>query len=70
MGSIPLKRDDTSTINLTKNPIMHSRTKRIDIIHYILIDHVLKGDIEVTSLAKEQFFKVRREHGILDENDI
>lgn len=63
---------------------MHSRTKHIDIRHHLLRDHVLKGDFEVTfvdthnqladiftkPLAKEPFFKIRRELGILDEHDV
>ena len=63
---------------------MHSRTKHIDIRHHFLRDHVLQGDVEVTfvdthnqladiftkPLAREPFFKIRRELGILDENDI
>lgn len=63
---------------------MHSRIKHIDIRHYFLRDHVLKGDVEVTfvdthnqlvdiftkPLAKEPFYKIRRELGILDEADV
>lgn len=81
---IPLRCDNTSAINITKNPVMHSRTKHIDIRHHFLRDHVLKGDVEVTfvdthnqladiftkSLAKEPFYKIRRELGILYEGDI
>lgn len=84
LGCIPLRCDNTSAINLTKNPVMHSRTKHIDIRHHFLRDHVLKGDVQVTfvdthsqladiftkPLAKEQFYKIRRELGILDEKDI
>lgn len=63
---------------------MHSRTKHIDIHHHFLRDHVLKGDVKATfvdthnqladiftkPLAKEPFYKIRRELGILDEGDI
>jgi hypothetical protein len=63
---------------------MHSRAKHIDIRHHFLRDRVLKGDVEVTfvdthnqladiftkPLAKEPFYKIRRELGILDEGDI
>ena len=44
---IPIKCDNTSAINLSKNPIQHSRTKHIEIRHHFLRDHVLKGDIEL-----------------------
>ncbi|XP_050909931.1 uncharacterized mitochondrial protein AtMg00810-like [Lathyrus oleraceus] len=84
LGCIPLRCDNTSAVNITKNPVMHSRTKHIDIQHHFLRDHVLKGDVEVTfvdthnqladiftkPLAKEPFFKIQRELGILDEHDV
>ena len=84
LGCIPLWCDNTSAINITKNPVMHSRTKHIDIRHHFLRDHVLQGDVEVTfvdtydhlatiftkPLAREPFYKTRRELGILDEHDI
>nr|KYP72326.1 Retrovirus-related Pol polyprotein from transposon TNT 1-94 [Cajanus cajan] len=39
---IPLRRDNTNFINLTQNPILHSRTKHIEIKHHFLRDHVQK----------------------------
>ena len=83
LGCIPIRCDNTSAINLTKNPIMHSRTKHIDIRHHFLRDHVQKGEVKLEfvdthdqladiftkPLAREPFFKIRRELGILDEND-
>ena len=44
---IPIKYDNTSAINLSKNPIQHSRTKFIDIRHHFLQDHVQNGDISL-----------------------
>ena len=75
LDNIPLKCDNTSVINLTKNPIMHSRTKHIEIRHHFLRDHVLKDDccIEVIDseyqladiftkpLARHRFFFIRNE---------
>uniref|UniRef100_A0A3Q7XZQ9 Uncharacterized protein LOC113786557 n=1 Tax=Cicer arietinum TaxID=3827 RepID=A0A3Q7XZQ9_CICAR len=77
LGCIPLRCDNTSAINISKNPIMHSRTKHIDIRHHFLRDHVLKGNVEVTfvdthnqladiftkPLPKDSFYKIRRELG-------
>nr|KYP49021.1 Copia protein [Cajanus cajan] len=40
LNKIPLRCDNTSAINLTKNPILHSRTKYIKIRHHFLRDHV------------------------------
>ena len=44
LDHIPMKCDNTSAINLIKNPAMHSRTKHIEIRHHFLRDHVSKGD--------------------------
>ena len=33
LDHIPIKCDNTSAINLSKNPILHSRTKHIEIRH-------------------------------------
>jgi len=41
---IPIRCDNTSAINLSKNPVQHSRTKHIEIRHHFLRDHVQKGD--------------------------
>ena len=80
LDHIPLRCDNTSAINLTKNPILHSRTKHIEIRHHFIRDHALKGDVEIEfvetqnqladiftkPLDKESFFKIRSELGILD----
>ena len=42
-----IRCDNTSAINLSKNHILHSRTKHIDIRHHFLSDHVDKKDIEL-----------------------
>ena len=45
LDHILIKCDNTSAINLSKNPIQHSRTKHIDIRHHFLCDHIQNGDI-------------------------
>ena len=84
LDHIPLKCDNTSAINLTKNPAMHSRTKHMEIRHYFLRDHVLKGDyciefidseLQLTDiftkpLARDRIFIFRNELGILDGSSI
>ena len=47
LDHIPIKCDNISAINLSKNPIQHSRTKHIDIRHHFLRDHVQNGDISL-----------------------
>ena len=80
LGCIPIKCDNTSVINLTKNPVLHSRTKHIEIRHHFLKDHVEKKDVSfeyvntkseladifTKPLPSESFLKIRRELGILD----
>ena len=75
LEQIPIKCDNTSAINLSKNPIQHSRTKHIEIRHHFLRDHVQKGDIALEfistekqlvdiftkPLCEEQFSKIRHE---------
>ncbi|XP_020999369.1 uncharacterized mitochondrial protein AtMg00810-like [Arachis duranensis] len=51
LDHIPIKCDNTSAINLTKNPVQHSRTKHIEIRHHFIRDHVQKGDV-VIELSK------------------
>ena len=47
LDHIPIKCDNTSTINLSKNLIQYSRTKHIDIRHHLLRDHVQNSNISL-----------------------
>ena len=53
MSKIPLLCDNTSAINLTKNPIQYSRTKHIEICHHFIRDHVNNGDCEIQFISTE-----------------
>jgi len=44
LSKIPLLCVNTSTINLTKNRVQHSRTKHIEIRHHFIRDYVSNGD--------------------------
>ena len=44
---VPLLCDSTSAISVAENPMMHSRTKHIDVRFHFLRDHYEKGDIEL-----------------------
>ncbi|KAK2980808.1 hypothetical protein RJ640_020460, partial [Escallonia rubra] len=44
---IPIMYDSSSAIDISKNPVQHSRTKHIDIRHHFLRDNVQKGLIEL-----------------------
>jgi len=81
---IPIRCDNTSAINLSKNPILHSRTKHIKIRHHFLRDHFQKGDcilefvdtknqlvdIFTKPLPKENFFAIRRKLELIDPNNL
>nr|GEV70929.1 copia protein [Tanacetum cinerariifolium] len=45
--------DNKCAIDLSKNPIQHSRTKHIEIHHHFLRDNVQKGNISIEKVASE-----------------
>ena len=51
--NIPILCDNTSAVNLVKNPIRHSKSKHIDIKHHFIRDHVQKEDIELSFINVE-----------------
>ncbi|KAK2401717.1 putative mitochondrial protein [Trifolium repens] len=52
-SSIPLYCDNTAAIHLSKNPILHSRAKHIEIKHHFIRDHVQKGTIDIQFIDTE-----------------
>ena len=84
LRKIPVMCDNTSAINLAKNPIVHSRTKHIEIHHHFIRDHISKGDIELQfvdivhqtadiftkPLGTERFNSLVRELGLIRASDI
>ena len=51
--NISIKCDNTSAINLTKNPVHHSRSKHIEIRHHFIRDHVQNGNINIEFVSTE-----------------
>ena len=47
----PIRCDNTSAINLTNNPVMHSRAKHIEIRYHFIRDHVACHDVCLTGLS-------------------
>ena len=84
LDHIPIKCDNTSAINISKNPVLHSRTKHIEIRHHFIRDHVLKGDVVLEfvdtknqladiftkPLSKDTFYNIIRELGLIDVSDL
>ncbi|GJY32464.1 retrovirus-related pol polyprotein from transposon TNT 1-94 [Tanacetum coccineum] len=50
---VPIFCDNTSAIAISNNPILHSRTKHIDIRYHFIKDHILKGDIKLHFIPTE-----------------
>ncbi|GJW52068.1 hypothetical protein Tco_0093419 [Tanacetum coccineum] len=50
---VPIFCDNTSAIAISNNPVLHSRTKHIDIRYHFIRDHILKGDIELHFILTE-----------------
>ncbi|GKC53663.1 hypothetical protein Tco_1076408 [Tanacetum coccineum] len=44
---VPIFCDNTSAIAISNNPVLHSKTKHIEINYHFIRDHILKGDIEL-----------------------
>jgi len=84
LSKIPLLCDNTSAINLTKNPVQHSKTKHIEIRHHFIRDHIINGDCEIQfvdsenqladlftePLNKERFNFLKNELGIIDFKNV
>jgi hypothetical protein len=81
LGSVPLLYDNESVVKIAKNPVLHSRTKHIDICHHFLCEKEANGDIALQNIrSKEQlayiftkplnertFVRLRNELNVLDE---
>jgi hypothetical protein len=46
--------DSTSAISVAKNPVLHSRTKHIEVRYHFLRDNVEKGNIDLIYVPTEK----------------
>jgi kynurenine formamidase len=80
LNSVSLLCDNESAMKITKNPVLHSRTKHIDIRHHFLREKEANRDIALQNIRFEEqlvdiftkplneriFVRLRNELNILD----
>ncbi|WVZ85181.1 hypothetical protein U9M48_032131 [Paspalum notatum var. saurae] len=80
-GRVPILCDSSSAISVAKNPVLHSRTKHIDVRYHFLRDNYEKGIIDIVKVASENqvadiltkpleletFARLRGELGVVSE---
>ncbi|GJV91889.1 hypothetical protein Tco_1539702 [Tanacetum coccineum] len=55
LDDIPVLCDNKGAIDLSKNPVLHSRTKHIEIHHHFLRNNVQKGNISIEKVSSEDY---------------
>nr|GEX24360.1 copia protein [Tanacetum cinerariifolium] len=53
LDDIPITCDNKGAIDLSKNPVQHSRIKHIEIRHHFLRDNIQKGNISIEKVSLE-----------------
>ncbi|KAJ9566983.1 hypothetical protein OSB04_002949 [Centaurea solstitialis] len=53
LSKIPIYCDNTSAIAIANNPVLHSKTKHIEVRYHFIRDHVMNGDIELHFVPAE-----------------
>ncbi|GKD88255.1 hypothetical protein Tco_1363762, partial [Tanacetum coccineum] len=52
-NDIPILCDNQGAIDLSKNPVLHSCTKHIEIRHHFLRDNVQKGNFSIEKVSSK-----------------
>nr|GEV03641.1 retrovirus-related Pol polyprotein from transposon TNT 1-94 [Tanacetum cinerariifolium] len=53
LDNVPIMCDNKGAIELSKNPVQHSRTKHVEICYHFLRDNVQKGNVSVEKVTSE-----------------
>ncbi|KAJ9547066.1 hypothetical protein OSB04_019609 [Centaurea solstitialis] len=53
LSKIPIYCDNTLAIAIANNPVLHSKTKHIQVRYHFIRDHVMNGDIELHFVPTE-----------------
>jgi hypothetical protein len=51
---VPLMCDSTRAISVAKNPVLHSRTKHIEVRYHFLRDNFEKGNLDLIHVPTEK----------------
>jgi hypothetical protein len=84
MNHVPLLCDNESVLKIAYNPCEHSRTKHINIWHYFLRYHAIKGDIVISHVGTNDqladiftkplderiFYELRSKLNIIDSQNV
>nr|GEW91854.1 retrovirus-related Pol polyprotein from transposon TNT 1-94 [Tanacetum cinerariifolium] len=54
LGDVLIMCDNKGAIELSKNPVQHSRTKHVEIRHHFLCDNFQKGNISIKKFASKE----------------
>ena len=54
VNKIPIFCDNISAIEITENPVQHSKTKHIDIKYHFIREHVMEGTVELHFVPSEK----------------
>ena len=83
-SKVPLLCNNESAIKIAYNPVLHGKTKHIEIRNHFIRDHISRGDIELSfigtkdqladiftkPLDERRFIELRHELNILDSSNI
>ena len=53
LDNVPIMCDNKGAIDISKNPVQHSRSKNIEIRHHFLRNNVQKGNITIEKVDSE-----------------
>jgi hypothetical protein len=84
LNSVPLLCGNESVVKIVKTPVLHSRTKHIDIRHHFLREKEANGDIALQNVRSEEqladiftkplneriFMRLRNELNVLDATHV
>ena len=81
---VPLLCDNESAIKISRNPVLHSKMKHIEIRHHFIWEHIKRGEIDIiyvntqeqladiftNPLDKARFRELRHELNIIDSSNV